>query len=64
MKEERKEYESPSTRKTEVEVEDGFMQASMTGKNVVDKNNDRVEISEQGHIGWDGTGDDITAEWE
>lgn len=64
MKEERKEYESPSTRKTEVEVEDGFMQASMTGKNVVDKNNDRVEISEQGHTGWDGTGNDITAEWE
>ena len=63
-KKDNKEYESPSTKKTQVELEDGVCAASHTGTPVVDENNNKVKNSEQGHGTWDGLGDDISAEWE
>ena len=44
--------------------EDGICAASRTGKPVVDDKNDKVNISEQGHGGWNGIGDDISGEWQ
>lgn len=65
MKEQKKKkYEAPETKKTQVELEDGICATSRTGKPVVDDKNDKVNISEQGHGGWNGIGDDISGEWQ
>ena len=65
MKEQKKKkYEAPETKKTQVELEDGICAASRTGEPVVDDKNDKVNISEQGHGGWNGIGDDISGEWQ
>lgn len=61
---EQKGYESPSTKKAQVELEDGICAASHTGLPVVDENNNKVKISEQQHGSWNGIGDDISTSWE
>lgn len=60
-----KPYESPFTRKTQVELEEGICAVgSATGTSVATETNNKVDISEQGHGSWEGTGDDISAGWE
>ena len=63
-KKERKIYEAPYTKRCQVELEGGICVSSHTGKNVVDENNNKVNIEEQGHGLWDGTGNDINIGWE
>lgn len=64
MKNSRKQYESPFTRKQSVELEDNLCAASYTETPVINEKNNKVEIEEQGHGTWDGLGDDINADWE
>lgn len=58
-----KSYETPETKRTQVELEEGVCATSATGTPVTGDNT-KVKISEQEHGGWDGTGDDISATWE
>ena len=60
----KKKYESPYIVRTQVEMESGFCAGSYTDKPVVDENNNRVNISEQGHGSWNGSGFDMNVDWE